>query len=300
MSLALRQSGRRTVIQRYLTDPASGLIVLVFLCFFKLLPVRAASALGGCLGSGLYYIMKQRNEIGRVNLGFAFPQKTEAEREKILKAMWRHWGKVYSELPHAAFLYQQARKKGLEYLKEQARLHQGCFVCSGHFGNFEISAATDLFDNYCLNPVYRAANNPWLDKILFQRRKGILIPKGVQGAKKMLNVLKSGNAVVLLCDQKLREGISVPFFNKPAQTASAVASISLKMNFPIYMARCVRGNDGVFDIDIYPLPPVSSSDRSAAVYETMLHINREFEKWISEKPEQWLWIHRRFNKSEYQ
>lgn len=299
MSLALRKS-RRSFIQQYLTDPIVGLVVLIFITFFKILPVRFASTLGGLLGSGLYYVMKKRNEIGRKNLSFAFPQKTPAEREKILKAMWCHWGRVYGELPHAAALYKQARKKGLFYLQEQARLKQGCFVCSGHFGNFEISAATYLFDTYCLNPVYRSANNPWLDKILFQRRKGVLIPKGAQGAKKMLDVLKQGGAVVLLCDQKLREGISVPFFNKPAQTAPAVATIALKMNLPIYMARCVRGADGVFDIEVYPLNLDKQKDKQAFIEDTMQKINREFEKWIYEKPEQWLWIHRRFEKSEYQ
>ena len=299
MSLALRKS-KRTVIQQFLTDPIIGIAVFIFIGFFKILPVRTASAIGGFFGASLYYVMKNRNQIGRKNLSFAFPNKTPADREKILKAMWRHWGRVYGELPHAAYLYRQARKKGLSYLQEQARLKQGCFVCSGHFGNFEISAATYLFDTYCLNPVYRSANNPWLDKLLFQRRKGVLIPKGAQGAKKMLDVLKQGGAVVLLCDQKLREGISVPFFNKPAQTAPAVATIALKMDLPIYMARCVRGTDGVFDIEVYPLPLSKQTNKQAFVEETMLKINQELEKWIYEKPEQWLWIHRRFEKSQYQ
>lgn len=298
MSLALRKS-KRSFIQQWLTDPAAGLVVFLCISFLKALPVQKASALGGFLGRCLYFIMTKRNQIGRKNLSFAFPQKTKAEREEILKAMWCHWGRVYGELPHASFLYRQARKKGLSYLKEQARLQQGCFVCSGHFGNFEISAATYLFDHYCLNPVYRSANNPWLDKLLFQRRKGVLIPKGTQGAKKMLDVLKSGGAVVVLCDQKLREGLSVPFFNKPAQTASAVATIALKMKLPIFMARCVRGKDGVFDIEVYPLPSSQNPDKQAAVYETVLKINQELEKWIYENPEQWLWIHRRFDKSEY-
>lgn len=298
MSLILRQS-QRTFRQRFITDPLIGLAIFSCIAFFRALPVHVSSNLGAGVGRFAYRVMKKRNKIGRKNLEQAFPEKTPAEREKILKAMWEHWGRVYGELPHAAYLYQKARKKGLDYLKKQAQLNQGCFVCSAHFGNFEISAATNLFDDYCLNPVYRSANNPWVDKILFQRRKGVLIPKGAQGAKKMLDVLKSGKAVVMLCDQKLREGIEVPFFNKPAMTAPAIAAIALKMNIPIMMAKCVRGKDGMFDIEVYPLPIVKNADKQTAVYETMLKINKEMETWISSHPEQWLWVHRRFDKEFY-
>ncbi len=299
MSQALRQA-RRTSFQRYFSDPLTGLIVWAVLRLFKILPVHAASSVGAFLGHCLYYISKRRNQIGRQNLSFAFPEKSATERELILKKMWQHWGRVYAELPHGENLYHQAHFTGLEYLKKAARNKQGCFVCSAHIGNFELAVTTALFDNYCLNPVYRSANNPWLDKILFQRRVGVLIPKGAQGAKKMIELLRAGKGVVMLCDQKLREGIDVPLFGKPAKTAPAIATVALKLNVPIFMARCIRGNDGRFNIDVYPLPVSQNPDKTQAIYETMLAINQEIEKWIRETPEQWLWVHRRFDKSEYQ
>lgn len=298
MSNGIRQA-KRSLTQQFLLDPLVGGVVFSFIGLLKILPIRCSSAFGGCLGKSFYYVMKKRNKIGRRNLEIAFPEKTADEREEILKRMWEHWGRVYGELPHAAKLYQQANITGLDYLKTQDRKKEGCFVCSAHFGNFEISASTNLFDDYCLNPVYRAANNPYIDKALFQKRKGVLIPKGTQGAKKMLDVLKSGKAIVILCDQKLREGISVPFFGKEAMTPSAIASVALKLNVPIMMAKCVRQTNGQFNIDVYPLEKSKNPNKQDAVYETMLSINAEMEKWIRQHPEQWLWIHRRFDKSEY-
>ena len=298
MAHGIRQS-KRSLTQQFLTDPLVGGIVFVAIGLVKALPIRCSSAFGGYLGKSFYHIMKKRNQIGRRNLEIAFPEKTPEEREQILKAMWQHWGRVYGELPHADKLYQQAHITGLDYLKEQARKKEGCLVCSAHLGNFEISASTNLFDDYCLNPVYRAANNPYIDKIVFQKRKGVLIPKGTHGAKKMLDVLKAGKAIVILCDQKLREGIAVPFFGKKAMTPSAIASVSLKLNVPIIMAKCVRRTDGQFDIAVYPLEKSKNPNKQEAVYETMLSINQEMENWIRQHPEQWLWIHRRFDKSEY-
>ena len=298
MSQVLRQS-HRTFFQQYFSDPLIGIIVYLVLGLFKILPVRIASDFGSFLGQGFYLISKRRNQIARQNLAFAFPDKSAEERELILKKMWCHWGRVYAELPHGEYLYHQAHFTGLEYLKEAAHNKQGCFVCSAHIGNFELAVTTALFEDYCLNPVYRSANNPWLDKILFQRRVGVLIPKGTQGAKKMIELLRSGHGVVMLCDQKLREGINVPLFGKPAKTAPAIATVALKLNVPIFMARCIRRNDHRFNIDVYPLPISQNPDKTQAVYETMLAINQEIEKWIRETPEQWLWLHRRFDKSEY-
>ncbi|MBQ9089624.1 MAG: hypothetical protein IJY58_01065 [Alphaproteobacteria bacterium] len=298
MSQALRQA-HRTTTQRYFSDPLVGGIVWFVLFLFRILPVKAASSVGACLGQLLYYCSPKRNRVGRFNLMFAFPEKTDDERELILKKMWQHWGRTYAELPHGESLFKQADISGLSYLKEMAKQKKGCFVCSGHIGNFELAVTTNLFDDYCLNPVYRSANNPWLDKVLFQRRVGTLIPKGSQGAKKMIELLRNGKGVVMLCDQKLREGIDVLFFNKPAKTAPAIATVALKLNIPIFMARCIRLKNGQFKIDVYPLPISQNKDKNQAIYETMLSINQELEKWIRETPEQWLWIHRRFDKSEY-
>ncbi len=298
MSRAIRQS-RRTRVQRYVTDPLSGFVIWLILGFFRILPVKAASNVGAFIGRGLYRVCGRRNRIARRNLTFAFPNKTDEEKEIILKNMWQHWGRVYAELPHGADLYRNAQFDGLDYLKEMARKKQGCFVCSGHIGNFELAVTTNLFDNYCLNPVYRSANNPWIDKVLFQRRVGVLIPKGAQGAKKMIELLRSGHGVVMLCDQKLREGIDVPFFGKPAKTAPAIATVSYKLNVPIFMARCIRVANGQFKIDVYPLELSKNPDKNQAVYETMCRINTEIEKWINDTPEQWLWVHHRFDKSEY-
>lgn len=298
MSRAVRQS-RRNLFQRIFSDPLVGGVVWSVMGMFKILPVRVSSAIGAGLGYTFYYVFRKRNQIARRNLMFAFPDKTSAEREAILKKTWAHWGRVYAELPHGEALYHQAQFNGLDYLKEMARQNQGCFVCSAHIGNFELAVTTSLFDRYCLNPVYRSANNPWLDKVLFQRRVGVLIPKGAQGAKKMIELLRGGKGVVMLCDQKLREGIDVPFLGKPAKTAPAIATVALKLNIPIFMARCIRQPEGRFKIDVYPLPVSENPDRNQAIYETMQAINLEIEKWIRETPEQWLWFHRRFDKSEY-
>ncbi len=302
MAKAIRR-GNRSILQRFLFDPITALFVLLIYTFFRILPVKKASNLGAKIGFILYKFMKKRNKIARRNLEIAFPQKNDEERDLILKNMWAHWGRFFAEMPHGNTLYKTARKKGLENLKTLYKQKKGCFVCSAHLGNWEPAVSASLFDNYYLNPVYRVANNKWIDKIMFQRRKGTLIPKGSAGARLMLQVLKQGGGVVILCDQKLREGIDVPFFGKLVKTAPATATIALKMNLPILMARCIRGKDGLFDIEVSEpilMPDTEKMSEADAIYDITLKINQTIEKWIKENPEQWLWVHHRFDKSEYQ
>ncbi len=291
--------GNRNKFQKYISDPFNAFFVWLFFKTFRLMPVRWASAVGAQIGFLLYFIMQRRNKIGLVNLRIAFPDKTQAEHRTILKHMWQHWGRFFAEMPHGDELCRTATFVGLEHLREAARAKQGCFVCSAHLGNWEPAVSAPLFDDYYLNPVYRAANNPWIDKIMFQRRKGVLIPKGTAGVKKMLDVLHNGGGVVILCDQKLREGIDVPFFGQPVKTAPAVANISLKMNLPIFMARSIRQKNGLMHFEVTRLPIEELKQAPDAVYAVMERINQEIENWIRQTPEQWLWVHRRFDKSLY-
>lgn len=299
MTKSVKRSNRN-VFRRYVSDPIEGVLVWFLFKIFFVMKVQMASNVGSAIGFCLYYVMQKRNRIGRRNLEIAFPEKTPIEREVILKKMWCHWGRFFAEMPHGSELYKTAHIEGLSYLKRLSAEGKGCFVCSAHLGNWEPAVSAPLFDQYYLNPVYRVANNPWIDKIMFQRRKGVLIPKGSAGARKMIDVLHRGGGVVILCDQKLREGIDVPFFGKFVKTASAIASVSLKMNLPILMARSIRQSDGHFNIDVSPLPSIDLSREADPVYAIMTQINRIIESWIRETPEQWLWVHHRFDKSEYE
>lgn len=298
MSNGVRQAKRRWD-QKYVTDPAVALVAGFLWLIFKMMPVRAASAFGGKMGALIGFCARSRNQIARRNLKVAFPDKTSAERERILRGMWRHWGRFYAEMPHARYLFDNAEFSGLELLQQYMRQNQSGFVCSAHLGNWEPAVSAPIVDEKYLNPVYRPANNPWLDKLMFQRRKGVLIPKGPLGAKKMIQVLKSGGFVVMLCDQKLREGIEVPFFGMPAKSPGAIATMALKLNVPILMARSIRRPDGRFKIEVTPLDLSLPSESVSPEYEIMRRINQTIETWIRETPEQWLWVHRRFDKSFY-
>ena len=298
MSLTCR-TGNHRFFKRYIIDPLVALCVAFLVLIFKILPVSLARRLGESLGSLVYLLAARRNHIAMINLSLAFPDKTERQKKEIIKKMWRHFGGVFAEMPHAATFLDRTDIVGEKYFQQAKNATTGGFLCSAHFGNWEL-VNSSYKKGLPLNLVYRKANNPWLEKLLFKRRVGTLIPKGAEGARLMIKVLRDKQFVGMLCDQKLREGIWVPFFGKPAQTASAIATLSLKMNLPIFMVRCLRQKNGRFQATFYPpLSIEKTGDLEKDTFNIMLKINQTFENWITQNPEQWLWIHRRFPKEFY-
>ena len=280
--------------------PVEGIVVGIILGLLALLPLRLAEKVGAGLGSVVGCLAWHRNKIALFNLKVAFPEKSEKERKKILKGMWRHFGQLFADLPHNRQVLKEASFQGIEYLRKAYADGKGGFVCSAHIGNWELSVAKQVAPGFVMNPVYRPANNWFLDKLLFSRRKGIHIPKGRTGARLMIETLKQGKFVSILCDQKFREGITLTLFGMPAQTATAMAALSIKMDVPIIMVKAIRQPDGHYLLSTYPpLEKPIGLPRAEAERQIMTQVNRVYEKWIRNNPEQWLWIHRRFDKHLY-
>ena len=144
---------------------------------------------------------------------------------------------------------------------------------------------------------YRPINNWILNKLQFSRNSKInadFFKKGRAAAIGMANKLKKGEVIGLTNDQILREGIMVPFLEK-TPTPQAAAIMSLKWNVPIFMVRVERLNLLNFKLTIedeIKLPKSIKNDN--AVYKLTELISKRTEQWIIEKPEQWLWAHRRW------
>ena len=148
--------------------------------------------------------------------------------------------------------------------------------------------------------VYRPINNWILNKLQVSRNSKIdadFFKKGRAAAIGMANKLKQGEVIGLTNDQILREGIMVPFFKIKTPTPQAAALMSLKWNVPIFMVRLERLNLLSFQMTIedeIKLPKNCKSDK--AIYKLTQLISKRIEQWIIDKPEQWLWAHRRWGK----
>lgn len=279
---------------RYVFETAFAYAVYYF---FKIFPVENASAMGGFLLRTLgpkFGISK----IARKNLRHAFPDKTEDEIEKIVSGMWDNLGRVIAEYPHLRQIHERVELVNGHYLDAAREAKTPSIFFAAHLANWEINAVMAKARGVDIHLVYRKPNNPWVDGLLRHARDAGAaghIEKGGDGARAILSLLKKGGVIGMLMDQKLNEGVAVPFLGRDAMTAPAIAHFAMKFSATLYPSRIERLSGARFRMTLYP--PLSLPDtgnREEDILILLSAINSTMESWIRAQPEQWLWIHRRW------
>jgi KDO2-lipid IV(A) lauroyltransferase len=226
------------------------------------------------------------------------------QRKDIIGDMWDNIGRVLAEYPHLTAIADPARKRleivGVEALQECLAQHPSAIFFSGHLANWEVLQQAAARMQVPMVMIYRRPNNTLVEKLLMQARGGTdetHIPKGHSGARRAMMVLKNKGNIAMLVDQKLNEGLAIPFFGSPAMTAPAIAHFALRFNCPIIPTRVERLNGARFRVTLYPpLYMDKESIPDASIEAMLIKINMILESWIKERPAQWLWIHRRWGK----
>ena len=283
---------------------AEALAFFTYIGFCRALGLRLASAVGGFVGRNIFYRVRVIMDRARDNLRHAFPEYSDADREKIILEMCDNLGRTVAEYAHLDKFSMHGENPRLQILNaelgnaEMAR-GNGVMFFSGHFANWEIMpfVATQLgFEG---GEVYRPQNNPIVDRWLVKQRMkngpADQLAKGPRGTRRIFTLLRRGKAIFLLTDQKTNEGIAAPFFGREAMTTPAPAMLALKLGATLLPASNERLDGSRFRMTIHPpivFEPTGDEDRD--VYALTCAINDVVEKCVRARPSQWLWIHRRW------
>jgi KDO2-lipid IV(A) lauroyltransferase len=276
------------------------LLVCLAFVIFSALPLKASSGLGGRLLRRIGPLLPS-HKVAVQNLARALPERA-GEHAAILAAMWDNLGRTMAEYAKLKLLgaVPQVEVEGGEHVAAVIAGGKPAIFFAGHLANWEVPARVVKALGLELALVYRAPNNRGVDWLLRRARLPVtrtLIPKGGEGAKTMIRLLQSGHSIGMLVDQKMNDGIAVPFFGRKAMTAPAMVKVAEKYGIPLYPVRCERLNGPHFRVTILPrfiLP--STGDKSADTLQAMTAINTMLEGWIRARPAEWLWVHRRWPK----
>ena len=282
---------------------AEGAGLVLAYGFLRVLPVDWASGVGGFLARMIgprLGVTKRAQE----NLKRALPDLTSAERRQVIAGMWDNLGRVIAEYPHLdkfRLFEANSRIEGIDggnilATRDPARKY---IFFSAHYGNWEIAIRTASQAGFEVTGVYRAPNNPIVDRFMLWARGadgGELVPKGDIAARKAFGALREGRALCMLVDQKMNDGIPVPFFGRDAMTAPALAVLALRYDCAVVPIRMQRTKGARFRmISEPPLALPKTGNNEADRRALMVEVNAVVERWVRERPEQWLWLHRRWS-----
>src|SRR5438067_5301419 len=217
----MSQSGDQLSFGERLRYGAEAAVFFAFMALFKLLGLETASRVGGWIGRNLLSLLPP-DRVARANLAAAFPEKSDQERNAIRRAMWDNLGRLVGEYPHLDRFSPHGEDPRITYSLPNGMTVEGMkgkllMFLSGRLANWEVMPSLARQVGLEGAAVVRPPNNPFVaDCVARQRRiKGpdSLIAKH-NAARAMLAQLRAGKMLCMLVDQKLREGIAVPFFGR--------------------------------------------------------------------------------------
>ena len=252
----------------------------------------------------------KEHRLGRDNLRAAFPEKSDAEIEKILGGVWDNLGRIAIEFAHLDefsvegwgeptpdfITYPPESKTRFERIMKTGKATIGF---AAHLANWELPAVGAKLLGVRSALLYRRPNIAAVNDVIVKLRRplmGELIPTGLDAPVKLARLLQAGVHVGMLADQHYTRGVEVTFFGRPCLANPLIAMLARQTELPIYGMRVVRKPDGnsfwgeVSD----PVEPVRDADGRIDVRGTTQAITAVIEDWIRQHPEQWLWLHRRW------
>jgi len=219
---------------------------------------------------------------------------------KIISKIYGNYGRILAEYPFLkAFRNNKLNKfieiDGLENLNKIKREKRRAVFISGHFNNFELMALQIEKAGINLCAIYRPLNNVFLNKTMEEIRENFIcknqIKKGRSGTRQIIENIKKGNSVALMIDQRVREGIKINFFGKPASTTTIPAQLIKKYKcdlVPIYIERKKNNYFKMFVSE-----PIKIGNNKS-IKEITEHLNKILEKMILKNLDQWIWTHDRW------
>lgn len=263
------------------------------------LPLALLAPLGRGLGHVAYLVARRRRHIALVNLRLCFPQKTEAERQKLAR---EHFAMLGRSLLERAILWwaPQARIRALtrvegeQHLRALAGMPVILFV--QHFVGMDIAWAR-LTCDFDMAGIYGKQKNAYFDAVLLKGRQrfGKCVHLSRQdGLRPAVRAIKQGLPFYYLPDMDFgpRDAIFVPFFGNPAATVTSLSRLAAACDAKVIpcVNRMLEGGTG-YEVKLYPPWDNFPSDDIEADTRRM---NAFIEDRVLEMPEQYYWVHRRF------
>lgn len=264
----------------------------------SVLPYRWVARAGGALGALLYRIPSRRKRIVLVNLNLCFPEKSDADRDVLGRAHFRHVLRSYLERGVQWFGSPKAIER-LVQLESHIDLDDPAapptIFMGFHFVAIEVGCML-----YSTRFPVTALYTPMSDKRLCalaarQRgRFGASMMLRSNSARSVISELRAGQSVMLAADMDFGVDNSVfaPFFGNPACTLTSVSRLARlgRARVVPFVTEVLPDYKGYKMTIFEPLADYPSGDDATDA----TRMNAFLEQEVVRLPDQYYWVHRRF------
>ena len=258
------------------------------------------------LSDGFYFLIRisgYRKKVVMNNLRNSFPEKTEEELKSISKSFFRHLCDLFFETFKLQSITENQIKQRVEIVNHELLdkyYHEGKDVIAmlGHYGNWEWVTAINLFIKAQGCEVYQVLKSKEYDKFMLKlRSRWGTLNFDMESSYRSMHKLKMENkrfVIGMISDQSpARKKVQyfTEFLNQDTAVHIGAEKMAIKTNSPVVFFRFDKLKRGYYKLTIEPLVEEPSETKE---YEITNIFTKHLENIIKEKPEFWLWSHKRW------
>ena len=263
----------------------------IYLC--KFLPYKVIVFLGTLLRYLLHGVSPHRRQIAKANMQLCFPDKNEEEIDVLVKGHFKNMGIGVFEI--AIAWWSSARAiDNLKVSSENVNIFneidkdRGVLILIKHSTHVELDIRL-MAQEIELGGMYKPQSNEVMNYLMIRARNRYVIGAiHNHQAKEAVKWINNGQKFLYAADQDYGEKNSqfIPFFGVDAATITFPERLS-KSGVKIVMANVSRNKKG-FHLEFHE---ISDYKEEGSVLK---EVNKFYEKFILNSPENFLWTHRRF------
>jgi len=294
-----RTQGKATIYLQY------AAVRFVF-TLLSSLPLRTSMGIGKRFALLMMKLLKRLRKTALRNLEIAFPEMPEPERELLAQGAFESIGRHLGFVTHLPNMTADEVHENIEIVNPERIIDayasgRSIVIFTAHFGSWELVHHLAGMHGYQLDIIVRPIDNPLIEDFVngFRTKFGNqTIPKA-RAARTAIKLLLKKKAVGILTDLNSQppDGIFVPFFGVPAATTTAAARLAFATEsilLPVFMVWDEKKEKYVAYFESWIEVPKTGDDE-ADIRRITEDVTSLTEKYVRRFPEQWLWIHKRWN-----
>jgi KDO2-lipid IV(A) lauroyltransferase len=252
----------------------------------------------------VYYVIGYRKSVVFQNLSNSFPDKSELEIKQIQKKFFIHLCDLIMENIRLFSMPLDELKRRFkipdtQILDNYYKQKRSVILVGGHYNNYELAAiAFDVCSPHQAIGIYSPLSNKFFDRIFAQSRirYGVeIVTKGLVPRSFITNKNKL-TMTIFGADQSPTYSKKVHwtnFLNQETAVHVGTEIFAVKYNYPVVFIKINKIKRGYYEgvLELLEENPTNSGKGEI----TELHTNY-LEKMIFDKPEYWLWSHKRWKR----
>lgn len=267
-------------------------------------PLFIKKFLGMAFGLLWFDILRIRRRVAVENVLRAYPGKSRSEAVSLARKSLIHIGCTVVEFCSMPFVDKTSftsmfTLEGKEKLEVALKKKKGVLLLTAHIGNGDLATAALSHWGFRISLVSKRFKAKWLDDFWFSSRErhGTRFIPPKRSSYEILKTLKKNELVVFVLDQYTGRpnGVVTEFFGVKTGTAFGPALFAQRSGTEVLPIFCYRKDFGRHVIKVLdPIPYKTEGSKDELIKQNTQLFNFFIEQMIREKPEQWMWVHRRW------